>query len=312
MPLEENGGSRCQVLIVGSVALDTVSTPFGTASEALGGAATYAGVAASFYAPVRLVAVIGEDFPPEHLDRLAARGIDLQGLRRQAGRTFRWAGYYEYDMSQAHTVSTQLNVFEGFSPQIPESYRDTPYVFLANIDPDLQLRVLSQMRQPRLTICDTMDYWIAGKRDQLLAVLSRVDIALMNDAEARQLCGTPSLVSAARQLLALGPSTVIIKKGEHGAVMFTPDSHFSAPGYPLEEVRDPTGAGDSFAGGLIGYLAYTDDPTEDNLRKAVIYGSVMASFNVEDFSLNRFWSLRAEGIVNRYREFSEITRFAPA
>ena len=297
------------VLIVGSIALDTVQTPFGAVSEALGGAAVYSGVAAGFFAPVRLVGVVGDDFPADHLARLEARGIDLAGVETAAGATFRWSGYYEYDMNQAHTVSTALNVFEGFRPTLPESYRDTRYVFLANIDPDLQLAVLDQVPDARLTAADTMNFWIERKRDRLLEVLKRVDVILLNEGEARQLCDTASLAVAGRRLLELGPKTAVIKKGEHGVVMFARGCHFAAPSYPLEEVKDPTGAGDSFAGGFVGYLAYTDDPTEENVRKAVVCGSAMASFGVEDFSLRRLESLTPQAIMERCGEFRRITRF---
>ena len=297
------------ILIVGSVALDNVKTPFGEVEDALGGAAVYSSVAASYFAPVRLVGVVGEDFPEKHVSFLSSRNIDLAGLQRMHGKTFRWSGFYEFDLNQAHTLDTKLNVFQHFKPEIPESYRDSKYVFLANIDPELQLQVLDQVRSPKLTVCDTMNYWIENKKDALLQVLKRVDVAFMNDAEARQLCGTHSLVRAARQMIELGPKVVIIKKGEHGALMASDGAYFSAPCYPLEEVRDPTGAGDSFAGGFIGYVASTDDISEGNLRKATIYGSTLASFNVQDFSLRRLSSLTPEEISGRYCEFKQIAHF---
>ncbi len=300
------------VLIVGSVAFDSVKTPLGEVDNVLGGAAVYSATAATFFSPVQLVGVVGQDFPPEHLDFLRSRGVDLTGLQVQPGETFRWKGFYDFDVNQAHSLETHLNVFENFRPSLPDSYRDAKYVFLANIDPELQLEVLEQVRSPRLTLCDTMNFWIEGKRDALLEVLRRVDVAFMNDAEVRELCGTFSLVKAARQVMSYGPKTVIIKKGEHGAVMFTEGSHFSAPSYPLEEVKDPTGAGDTFEGGFIGYLAHADHLTEANLRKAVIYGSVLASFNVEDFSLERMRRLTMEEIQERYREFRRIAFFEEA
>ena len=306
---QTEGGAGCAVLVVGSIALDSVETPFGSAQEVLGGAAVYASAAASFFAPVRMVGVVGADFPREHLRRLQEWDIDVSGVEVRDGRTFRWSGYYEYDLNQAHTIATHLNVFEDFRPALPERYRCTPYVFLANIDPELQAAVLDQVEGPRLTVLDTMNFWISGKREALLAVLKRVDVALMNDAEARQLCETSSLVQAARRLLELGPRAVVLKKGEHGAVMWTRDGHFAAPGYPLDQVRDPTGAGDAFAGGLIGYLAYTDDFSDENLRKAIVCGSVVASFDVEDFSLERLARLTPDEIVARYREFRGITGF---
>jgi sugar/nucleoside kinase (ribokinase family) len=303
--------STPSVLIVGSVAIDSVKTPLGAVDNVLGGAAVYSSVAASFFAPPGIVGVVGEDFPGEHIEFLRSRGVDLQGLQVQPGETFRWKGFYDFDINQAQSLETHLNVFEQFRPTIPEAYRDASYVFLANIDPDLQIEVLNQVRAPKLTLCDTMNYWIESKKDALLSVLRRVDVAFMNDAEARQLCGTFSLVRAARDILSLGPKVVIIKKGEHGAVMFTEDSHFSAPSYPLEEVRDPTGAGDTFEGGFIGYVAMTDDIRETNLRKAVVHGSVLASYNVEDFSLGRMRTLTRDEIDDRYHEFRRISFFEP-
>lgn len=305
--LEKPSGSK--VLIVGSVALDNVKTPFGEVKNALGGAAVYSSVAASYFSPVRLVGVVGKDFPKEHVGFLSNRGIDLAGLQHVPGKTFRWAGYYEFDLNQAHTLDTQLNVFQNFTPQIPEEYRESEYVFLANIDPELQLQVLDQVKSPKLIVCDTMNFWIQSKKDHLLEVLKRVDIAFMNDAEARQICDTFSLVKAARQILDMGPSAVIIKKGEHGALMVSDSTYFSAPSYPLEEVKDPTGAGDSFAGGFIGYVAYTDDISEANLRKATVFGSTLASFNVEDFSLRRLSCLTADEVSARYSEFRQIAHF---
>ncbi len=297
------------VLIVGSVAYDSVRTPFGERNEVLGGAASYASVSASFLAPVRLVAVVGEDFAEEHVAKLAQRKVDLAGLQRARGKTFRWSGYYEYDLNQAHTTATELNVFQDFRPDLPESYRDTPYVFLANIEPGLQLSVLDQMRRPKLVVCDTMNFWIENAKDKLLEVLARCDIALMNDAEARELTGEPNLIAAGRQVLNLGPGVIVIKKGEHGAVMMSHDSYFTAPGYPLEEIRDPTGAGDTFAGGLAGYLARCGETDDETLRRAIITGSVMASFTVEDFSLDRLLALSAEEVAERYHEIVAMTRF---
>lgn len=297
------------LLIVGSVAFDSVKTPLGEVSEALGGAAVYSSVAASFFSPVNLVGVVGEDFPEEHVGFLCSRGIDCAGLQRVAGKTFRWAGYYEYDLNQAHTLDTQLNVFADFSPRLPDTYRDAEYVFLANIDPVLQLQVLDQVRSPKLAVCDTMNFWIDTKKTELLEVLKRVDIAFMNDAEARQLCGTSSIIKAARQIRELGPRCVVIKKGEHGAMLFTDRSFFSAPSYPLDEVVDPTGAGDSFAGGFMGYIASTGDVSDVNLRKAIVCGSTVASFNVEDFSLRRMSKLTMDDISKRYDEFKTICYF---
>jgi len=298
-------------MIVGSVALDSVRTPFGEVTEELGGAAVYSAVAASYFAPVQLVGVVGTDFPEEHVSFLASRNIDLRGLQRAEGPTFRWAGEYEYDVNKRRTLKTELNVFECFRPNIPDPYRDAQYVFLANIDPCLQMEVLSQVRNPKLIMCDTMNFWIESKRDALLEVLKRVDVVFMNDEEVRQLYDTPSIVKAAHEVRNLGPSVVVIKKGEHGALMITDGAHFSAPSYPCEEVVDPTGAGDTFAGGFIGYVASTDDYSEANLRKAVIYGSALASFCVEDFSLRRLARLTIPQIAERYCEFKNMSFFEP-
>ena len=225
------------------------------------------------------------------------------------GKTFRWAGYYDFDLNVAHTLDTQLNVFADFKPVLPDAYKKAKYVFLANIDPALQLEVLSQVESPTLTVCDTMNFWIEGKRPALLEVLKRVDLAFMNDAEARQLTGQTSVIKAAKALQALGPKTVIIKKGEHGALLFSGNQHFAAPSYPLEEIADPTGAGDTFAGGFIGYVASQGDVSVATLKKAVVYGSVLASFNVQDFSLNRLRSLTPDDIAARYQEFQGISHF---
>ncbi len=294
--------------IVGSVALDTVKTPFGERKEVLGGAATYASYAASFFTKPGIVAVVGEDFPNEHLELLKKRGIDLSGVKKQ-GKTFRWQGYYEYDMNEAKTVKTELNSFEGFRPELPEQYKNAKYVFLANIDPELQLSVLEQVRKPELVVLDTMNLWIETKKRQLIDVIRKVDVLLLNDSEVRQLFETPSLVKAAIAALKLGPKQVIIKKGEHGALLFTDGSHFSAPGYPLENIKDPTGCGDSFAGAMIGHLAKTGDNSEKNIRKAIIYGSVIASFNAEDFSLERIKRLTIPEIEKRFSEFRAMQEF---
>lgn len=297
------------VLVVGSVALDTVRTPFGEARRVLGGSAVYFSVAASYFAPIKLVGVIGQDFPAEHLEFLRSRSIDLKGLQKKSGQTFRWVGEYGYDLNEARTLETHLNVFAEFHPVIPEAYRSSEVVFLANIDPDLQREVLRQVEAPRLVAADTMNYWIQGKYEALVKTLGMVDLVVINDAEARQLAGEPNLVKAAKKILSWGPRGVIIKRGEYGALMCSDGIWFAAPAYPLESVFDPTGAGDSFAGGLLGYLASTGDFTEATLRKAIIMGSVMASFNVEDFSLNRLRSLAREEIQARYRAFKDLAHF---
>ena len=299
------------VLIVGSVALDSVETPTGKVERALGGAAVYSSVAASFFSPVRIVGVVGDDFPKEHLDYLNSLNIDTRGIQVvPGGKTFHWKGSYEGDMNQANTIATELNVFQSFAPVLPEDYRDSKFVFLANIDPELQLKVLDQVKSPKLTACDTMNFWINTKKDALLEVLKRVDIVFINDAEARQLMETVNLTKAAGAIHELGPKYVVVKKGEHGAVMYCSDSMcFAAASYPLEEVADPTGAGDSFAGGFMGYMASNGDLTEANIRKAVVYGSTLASYNVQDFSLNRFKRLTVKEIGDRYEEFKKIAFF---
>lgn len=308
---EKEQQNKRHVLIVGSVALDTIGTPFGQVTEAAGGSAYYAAIAASFYAPVRIVAVVGSDFPKQHLDVLTARGVSLDGLQVKDGRTFRWQGRYEYDMSQAHTIATELNVFQDFRPEIPKVWRSSGYVFLANIDPDLQSSVLDQVNRPQVVAADTMNFWIEGKRDAVLKVLGRADISLLNDAEIRQLSGVSGLVSAARKVLDLGPKIAVIKKGEHGAVMFSREAHFAAPSYPLEEVRDPTGAGDSFAGALVGYLASQGEASEAAVRRAIVHGSAVASFTVEDFGAARLLTLTRDEIEQRYREMRAFASVEP-
>jgi sugar/nucleoside kinase (ribokinase family) len=297
------------ILVVGSVAFDSVETPFGKVAEVLGGSGTYFSTSASFFSDIRLVAVVGEDFPDQHLDFLRSRKVDLEGLSVHPGETFRWVGKYGYDLNEAQTLDTRLNVFATFKPQLPDSYRDTEYVFLANIDPELQLEVLNQVRRPKLVVCDTMNFWISGKKDALLKTLARVDILMINEGEARQLAGEPNLIKAARVILAAGPKTLVIKRGEYGALMFSEHSIFAAPAYPLEVVFDPTGAGDTFAGGFMGYLAATRNHSEASIRQAIIFGSVMASFVVEDFSLDRMRSLVYRDIEERFRRFKLLTEF---
>jgi sugar/nucleoside kinase (ribokinase family) len=298
-----------KLLVVGSVALDSVKTPFGEADEVLGGSATYFSTSASYFTDVSLVAVVGEDFPEKHVNFLRMRQVDLRGLEKQPGRTFRWKGQYGYALNEAETLNTELNVFEQFKPKIPKEYRTANVVFLANIDPDLQREVLGQVENPGLVAADTMNFWIEGKRDSLLETLKLVDVLLLNDGEARQLTGESNLVQAARAIFSYGPKTVVIKRGEYGVLMFTSHSVFSAPAYPLEEVFDPTGAGDTFAGGFMGYLANTMDFSEPLMRRAIVMGSVMASFNVEDFSLNRIRELDYREIETRYREFKHLSHF---
>ncbi|MHC1698208.1 MAG: PfkB family carbohydrate kinase [Geobacteraceae bacterium] len=297
------------ILVVGSVAFDSVETPFGVVEGVLGGSATYFATSASYFADVSLVAVVGEDFPPEHVSFLESRNIDLRGLTRSSGKTFSWKGKYGYDLNEAQTLETKLNVFETFKPTIPPEYADAEFLFLANIDPDLQMDVVSQVKNPRIIASDTMNYWISSKAESLKNVIGKVDILIINDAEARQLSQEPNLVKAARQILALGVKTLIVKRGEYGVLMFTDSNIFAAPAYPLEKVFDPTGAGDTFAGGFMGYLANTGNLSDAGIRQAIIFGSVMASFNVEDFSLDRMRSLTYREIEERYRSFKAMTYF---
>ena len=297
------------ILVVGSVAYDTVETPFGRAEKVLGGSASFFSVAAAFFAPVNLVAVVGDDFSAQAMAAFQGRPIDLEGLERTAGKTFHWQGKYSYDLNSRETVCTDLNVFEFFQPRIPERYRRSPHVFLGNIDPVLQRQVLDQVERPRLVACDTMNFWISGKPDEVRRTLAAVDILLINDAEARQLSGEWNVVKAARAIRAMGPHTLVIKKGEHGVLMFSEEGSFAAPAYPLEEVFDPTGAGDTFAGGFLGYLAGAPKVDEAALRRAVVMGSTLASFCVEAFSLDRLLTLSRPEIDARYRLFKRLTHF---
>jgi sugar/nucleoside kinase (ribokinase family) len=306
------------ILVVGTIGLDTVETPFGRVEEVLGGSASYFSLAASLYAPVRLVSIAGTDLPDAHLQLFRSRGIDLAGLAITEGRTFRWAGRYSYDLNSRETLATQLNVLTQFRPHLPESYRRAPYVFLANIDPEFQLAVLEQVERPSLVLLDSMNFWIEGKRQALDEVIRRADIVLMNDEEVRQYCNTHSIVRAASELLSAGvrhgkPWGLIVKKGENGAVLFTREGYFFAPAYPLENVKDPTGAGDSFAGGFLGYLACfapDGDFSPQMLKRAVIHGTVVASYTVEDFSVERLRTLTPADIETRYQQVREYTHFA--
>jgi len=297
------------VLVVGSVALDSIETPFGRTDDALGGSATYFAASASHHTRVQLVGVVGSDFPVEKLQPLAARGVDLSGLEHAEGESFRWRGRYRHDLNTAETIETRLGVFSHFRPKIPAQFRSAKYVFLGNIDPRLQLEVLNQVDRPTLVACDTMNFWIESRRDDLVALLGRVDLITLNDAEARQLTEEANLVRAARWIMDRGPRTVVIKKGEHGAFMFHGGRVFYAPAYPLETVFDPTGAGDSFAGGFMGYLASSDDLSEANLRRAVIFGSAMGSFVVEGFSIARLMEIGRDDITRRIADFHQLVSF---
>lgn len=299
------------ILVVGSVALDSVETPAGRVEDALGGSAIYFSTAASFFSDsIRMVAVVGDDFPREHLAFLESRGVDIEGLERvEGGQTFRWGGHYIDDLNSASTLFTDLNVYGDFQPKLPESYRDTTYVFLANINPELQLSVLEQVDQPKLVVCDTMNLWINNSRAALMQTLEKVDILILNDAEALLLTAESNLISAAGKILTYGPRRVIVKKGEHGAMSLTETTFFSAPAHPLESVCDPTGAGDSFAGGFLGYVASVGDTSEETVRQAIMYGTIVASFNVEDFSLNRQRILKRAEIDSRYQELRKSTLY---
>ncbi len=296
------------VLILGTVAIDNIETPFGKANNAMGGSASYASLAASFFSKPAIISVIGNDYPNEYLELLKKKNVDISAIKRE-GKTFKWEGYYEFDMNEAKTRKTELNSLAGFKAEIPPGYRDIKHVFLANIDPELQLHALKQMSSPNFVVLDTMNFWISGKKKELMEVIGKADLLLLNDGEARMLFNTSSLMAAANKALELGPKGIIIKKGEHGALLFMDGKHFSAPGYPLENVKDPTGCGDSFGGGLIGYLAKTRDFSEPNIRKAIVYGSAIASHNAEDFSVNRLRSLTMKDIERRYNEMKEIREF---
>jgi sugar/nucleoside kinase (ribokinase family) len=302
------------VVVVGSMAFDTLQTPFGKREMALGGSANYFSMCASSFTDVRLCAVVGDDFPQEHVDLLGGRGIDCDGLLRTEGKTFHWSGKYGYDLNDAQTLGTDLNVFADFDPKLPESYRSADTVFLANIDPVLQRRVLEQVSDPKLVAMDTMNFWIEGSRAELEKTVSKVHMVFVNDAEARQFSGEHNIVKAAQAFQKLGPHTVVIKRGEYGALLFGPDGHtFFTPAYPLEDVFDPTGAGDTFAGGFLGWVdkASSGNFTDTVARQAMVMGSVMASYVVEDFSFDRVTKLDKKQIMERWEMFQRLTDFHP-
>lgn len=294
------------VLVVGSIALDTVETPFGEVKEVLGGSASYFSLAASLFTDVKIVAVIGEDFPDKYIQLFESKGIEIKGIQRASGKTFRWHGRYGYDLRDPETIGTYLNVFENFDPVIPEDYSEADYVFLANINPELQMHVLKQVKKPKLVACDTMNYWIEKKPKELREVLSYVNILMINDSEARELAQEPGIMKAARTIINMGPQVLIVKRGEYGALMFSKEGIFWAPSYPLEEVVDPTGAGDTFAGGFMGYISSDDSPS-CGFKRAVVYGSVVASFTVEDFSVNKLINLCKEEIETRFLAFLKLS-----
>ena len=297
------------VLVVGSVALDSVETPFGKADNVIGGSGTFFSASASHLSPVQLVGVVGDDYPMDQLEPLRQRGVDMAGLEQAKGESFRWRGRYRHDLNSAETLETRLGVFSHFSPKIPAQFRNAPFVFLANIDPRLQLDVLRQVERPKLVACDTMNFWIESRRPDIVELIKHVDLITLNDGEARQLSDCSNLLKAARWIMERGPRMVIIKKGEHGAFLFKEKSIFFAPAYPLEDVFDPTGAGDSFAGGFMGYLARSGDLSDANLRRAVVYGSAMGSFAVEKFSVQRLLELTPADITSRVADFRKLVAF---
>ena len=297
------------VLVVGTVAFDSIETPYGSAERILGGSASYFALGASFFTSARIVGVIGQDFPQEYLDLFNQRKIDLEGLKRDKGDTFHWRGRYHEDINVRDTLELHLNVLAGFVPQLPERYRDAEYVFLGNIDPAMQMEVLNQLRHMKLVVCDTMDYWIHESAEKLRKVLKRIEILVINDSEARLLSGHNNIVRAARAILKMGPKAVLIKRGEYGVLQFTDASIFATPAYPLEEVFDPTGAGDSFAGGFLGQLARSGDHSQRGMRQAIVYGSVVASFTVEDFGVKRLTTASLSDIEERYQRFVQLTDF---
>jgi sugar/nucleoside kinase (ribokinase family) len=297
------------VLVVGTVAFDSIETPFGSAERILGGSAAYFALGASYFAPVRVVGVVGEDFPQDYLDVFTQRGIDIAGIERARGETFHWRGRYHEDINLRDTVELHLNVLAGFEPKLPEVYRDAEYVFLGNIDPVMQMEVLRQIRRLKLVVLDTMDHWIRERQQELKQVLGRIEILVVNDSEARLLSGYDNIVKAARAILKMGPKMVLIKRGEYGVLQFSDSSVFATPAYPLEEVFDPTGAGDSFAGGFLGQLARSGDQSQGGLRRAIVYGSVVASFTVEDFGVKRLTDVSLAEIEERYQRFVQLTDF---
>lgn len=299
------------LLVVGSVALDSVATPFEKVDDALGGSATYISLSASYFSgPVYLVGVVGDDFPKSYIKILEEHNVDLEGLQIIKGeKTFRWSGKYHYDLNVRDTLLTELNAFEKFDPIIPEKFRRSQFVCLGNIDPVLQIKVLDQMQNPKFVVCDTMNYWIEGKKEELLKLLPRVNVLIINDSEARLLAHEPNLIKAAKMIREMGPEILIIKKGEHGALLFSEEVIFSAPAYPMEMINDPTGAGDSFAGGFVGYLHKTQDLSPENLKCAVIYGSSLASFCVEKFSTKGLEDLSYLRVQDRFRDFRTLSRF---
>lgn len=297
-----------QLIILGSIALDDIETPFGKQTGLLGGSATYAGLSANFFTDVGILSVVGDDFPKPYWKILNKNGIDISGVQ-VGGKTFHWQGFYEYNMGAAKTLCTELNCLETFNPILPEQYKSAKFAFLGNSHPHQQMQAIQQLENPLVIAMDTMNLWIEHTRDALIEVIKKVKILILNDGEARHLFNTTHLIHAAKKALQLGPEYVIIKKGEHGAVMFSDSAHFSAPGYPLETIKDPTGCGDCFGGGVMGYIAGEGELNESVLRKAIIYGSVIASFNAEDFGTEKLRSIKKKDIEERYKEFREMRHF---
>ena len=300
------------LLVVGSIALDSIFTPFGETADALGGSAVYFSVAGSLLHPVQVVGVIGRDYPVGELERLASRGIDWSGVERADGESFRWKGKYSYDLQSRETLETRLGVFAEFQPKLPDAFRTANFLFLGNIDPELQLGVLSQVHRPQLVVCDTMNYWIQGKREPLLELLKWVDVLMVNDSEARELSGDWNIHRAGRWILQHGPGRVVIKQGEYGALMIEPSRTFYVPAFPLESVFDPTGAGDAFAGGFMGYLARTGEASEENMRRAMVVGATMGSYAVEQFGIRGFDEVTLRDVATRMRAFEDLTRVSLA
>lgn len=297
------------VLVVGSIALDSIETPFGKVKETVGGSAVYFSLAASYFTRVNVVGVVGSDFPRNVLTLLKKRGIDTRGIIVRKGKTFRWKGKYEFDLNTAHTLETHLNVFSEFKPEIPADYRSSEFVFLGNIHPELQINVLRSVNSPKLIACDTMNYWIEKENKKLRSVLRNIDMIIINEGEARELADEPNTIRAAKKIQTMGPRYIIIKRGEYGAMFFSKKNIFVLPAFPLEQLFDPTGAGDSFAGGFMGYLASCGDTGEDAMRQGIVAGSVIASFNVEDFGIKRLTGLNYQEINKRLKFFKNLVNF---
>jgi sugar/nucleoside kinase (ribokinase family) len=298
------------LLVVGSIALDSVITPFGETADTLGGAAVFFSMAGAVLHPVQVVGVVGSDFPEAHLKKLAARGVDLAGVERMQGESFRWKARYSYDLNSRETLETRLGVFAEFRPRIPDKFRNADYVFLGNIDPELQLSVLDQVKEPKLVACDTMNYWIQLKKDVLLELLRHIDILMVNDSEAREISGDWNIYRAAHWILSRGPTMAVIKQGEHGALLVDKDTTFKVPAYPLQEVFDPTGAGDAFAGGFMAHVARTGDISFSNLRRAMVYGSALGSLAVEAFGVQRLEQITLQEVRARVKAFRDLVHFS--